>query len=308
MLPRPNRTPSPAGLAPEEVTSQPDDDRLVSASYLGFDGHDDLRYVYLLVREKVATSRALYVRCDAINDRLSLRSADGRQWLGGVAPGSHEVLDNGYGRLDVARTRVTRAVQTLSVEWMLSRADAGTVPLQNIYLRAADREDAFSEWHDLGDWALEGQSYRTPRPVGLVLGDAETAPDEYQSFTTTYTDADGATDIRLVKLGLTSSGAPGDAVLMAYNARTNKLYLTTADGEQWMGGVTPGASSVLDNSLVRLDAARTSVTVVGDALTVEWVLSRSDRADAETWIVIAQAKDQQGLVSIWTPLGTWATR
>jgi hypothetical protein len=92
------------------------------------------------------------------------------------------------------------------------------------------------------------------------------------SFTTTWSDRDGAADLKHCYFHIGDSPSLAGNVTLLYNAAKNKLWLLDDSGSAWMGGHAPGDSIVLENGQARLYCADTRVRRLGNRLEVTWVI------------------------------------
>ncbi len=83
-------------------------------------------------------ARQLEVIYDVKTNRLYLKGDDNVGLLGGFAPGSANVIRNSRGSIDCAATRVTKAGDTITVNWSV-RATPTLAGSNTIWLRVLDR-------------------------------------------------------------------------------------------------------------------------------------------------------------------------
>ena len=90
------------------------------------------------------------------------------------------------------------------------------------------------------------------------------------NFTTTYTDADGFSDIVYSYLLINTSITTANGMYAYYSQNTNTIYMLNDDATSWLGGYSPGSSYVIENSYVRIDCSKTTVSGSGTTLTISW--------------------------------------
>ena len=100
-------------------------------------------------------SRRLEVIYNVEANRLYLKADDNVGLLGGFAPGSANVIRNSRGSLDCAATTVTRAGDTITVQWSV-QATGVLAGLNTIWLRARDRAgvDTYYEEQLGAEWTI----------------------------------------------------------------------------------------------------------------------------------------------------------
>lgn len=146
---------------------------------------------------------------------------------------------------------------------------------------------------------------RPPTGAALSPTSLSSGPNEYRALKATYSDPNGASDLRTAMV-LVNRNVEGTAALyVAYSTASNQLYLRRADNSGWLPGVAPGSRTVLDNGYARLDASRTTVTRSGTNLVVSWMVSERDPSSGNRFNVYLQTEDKAAALSAWRSLGTW---
>jgi len=205
---------------------------------------------------------------------MYLRRPDDAGWLGGYPPGSAAVIRHAYGALDVSRSAVLTDTDRITVTWALTPTWRMSGVRHNVYLRAEDLGGGSSGWEDRGDWAIN----RPPVwliPPSLINTDV-TAGTRY-TFDPRYRDLDGWRTWRVLYFAIadrppTGEMAPG-GVFLKYDQSSNRMYLANSAGTAWLGGVTPGTVTILENDAVKVIVQWSSVGAM-DANTriVRWRL------------------------------------
>lgn len=130
-------------------------------------------------------------------------------------------------------------------------------------------------------------------------------PGEWRTIKTTYSDANGVSDLRTVSVLVNGRVAGENALYAAYSSYSNNLYLRRADNSAWLEPVQLGSAGILDNGYARLDASRTTVGRSGNDLTVSWVLSPGERMSGALHNVYLEAQDTKSALAPWTNRGQW---
>ena len=123
-----------------------------------------------------------------------------------------------------------------------------------------------------------------------------------QIFTFLFSDANGATDLHQEYILINQTQA-GDHACMTVLDGAN-LYLLNDTGTVWLGPITLGSSSTLENSQCTLSGAGSSTTLSGTNLTVRLLLTFKP-AFTGTKTIYALANDRAGLDTGMLALGTW---
>jgi hypothetical protein len=153
-FPVPNMTPTAVSVTPSNGSSLPDTYAPISAVYDDMNGYQNMEYMYLLVNtSSVSYVNCLYARYIASSNLLYLMDDAGSSWLGGFAPGSANVIENSYCRLDCATTTVSGSWTSLTITWNVS-FKSSFFGSKNVYLKAIDTLNANSGWQVKGLWRV----------------------------------------------------------------------------------------------------------------------------------------------------------
>ncbi|BCM93139.1 hypothetical protein IAD21_05027 [Abditibacteriota bacterium] len=170
--------------APRNVSLQPGgavsnsvgQDRLFRATYSDPQGWQNLRFAYLQVKTGTAhTLRCIY---DVQNNLLSILNDAGNGQVGGIAPGTNQLLSNSQGSLNVqsSRVRVLNAT-TLQIDWVVRAGNGlvgGSHPVLLLVQDAGGLSDGFDS---LATWniASSGASPRSFREGDEIPFDEESS-------------------------------------------------------------------------------------------------------------------------------------
>jgi hypothetical protein len=289
----PARTPVPS-LATTTAGDAPGTQRLFTATYSDDNGVDDLNFVYLRL------NAYLPVMLDAVYsvpaNKLYLRGADGSTLLGGFAPGSANVITAANGTLDCSKVTVSRSGTGLTVNWSLAAA-GGLAGDNQLFVRAVDRGGRDSGYVQPAGacWTITGNQAPTDGPVAAPAEPA--AAGAYATFTSSYSDPNGATNLKFVYLVLNADDAARRLELI-YVPEQNRLFVRGDNGLSLLGGCAPGAAMVISNSRGSLDCAATTVTRTGDTITVNWRVAATSAlaGDNTVW---TRAYDHGGLDTLY---------
>jgi hypothetical protein len=118
------------------------------------DGWEDLKQCYFHVGAGPALAGNVTLMYNAVKNKLWIRSDDGMTWLGGLAPGSANVLDNGQAKVYCSLTTVQGAGNTLSVTWAIE-FKPGYIGTKKLGLKCKDRQKAEAKGAWKGTWTIE---------------------------------------------------------------------------------------------------------------------------------------------------------
>jgi len=158
-------------------------------------------------------------------------------------------------------------------------------------------------------YVLFGASTGVPQPIAFAPDVPQGKVGEWHTFTTTYGDPNGWSDIASARLLLGASVADLKALNVLYEPAANALYLRNKADTAWLGPCTPGARTTLTNNIVQLDCSQSSVSGDGETLQVAWRgrwVQRTSRSRHLTGHL--RVADQAGYDSGYVPLGSWTLK
>ncbi len=124
-----------------------------------------------------------------------------------------------------------------------------------------------------------------------------------QTFTTVYTDPNGAADIQVTYFDVGGQGSQLSC-FVAYVQSSNALYLFKDDNSGVLGPITPGTANTVSNNQCTLSGAAGAASTSGRTLTLP--LSISFKAGfARPRGVYALAQNYNGVHSGWQFVGMW---
>ncbi|MFH1413702.1 MAG: hypothetical protein ABIG56_02535, partial [Candidatus Omnitrophota bacterium] len=153
-------------------------------------------------------------------------------------------------------------------------------------------------------------SPKTINPPQVVSIDpslgSSTVGQEAWTFTTIYSDADGASDIMDARFLINTQIAGHNCFYGLYNQNTDKLYLRNNANSSWEGGFAPESDNVIKNTYAELDCSKTTVDLSPDnILTINWNISftKDFLGTKNTYLYV---KDDAGFNNGgWEQKGTW---
>lgn len=158
------------GLGPPELVAlAPVEGRSLAGSPIAFtaivrdpDGWHDLREVHLLLTDDFKTRRPIFLYYDVQRDQLFVRNQANTEWLGGVTPGTHELIDGGPVKLDASRTVVSTSDEELTVTWTVVVEEPLAGITYDLYYAAVEDSFQATEWARAGSWTVEFREERRP--------------------------------------------------------------------------------------------------------------------------------------------------
>lgn len=289
-------------ISPSSGSVTPDTAVTFTCTYTDSDGWANLQEAKLLISANTsALTGAVYLYYDQNNNKLYLRDDGNTAWLGGYAPGAANVIENSQVKLNCSASAATGARSALTVKFNVSFRTVYSGKTYNTYLYAKDDIGGEANWYKKGTYIVN----RAPQVGTISPGFGASVPGATFSFTTTYSDADSWLNLRYCYfLVNTSTSAGTNCLYTYYDKGTNRLYLRNDANTSWLGGYSPGAGNIIENSYVKLSCGSTTVSGAGDVLTIKWsvIFKAAFSGQKNTYLYV---QDYAGSTNGWTKKGTW---
>ncbi|MCW5982418.1 MAG: carboxypeptidase regulatory-like domain-containing protein [Bryobacteraceae bacterium] len=125
-----------------------------------------------------------------------------------------------------------------------------------------------------------------------------------QTFRAVFSDSDGASDLKRVRLLVNAQPSEADGCYVSYEPSSKQLSLRGDDGSSWIGSKTVGTAGSLANSQCTVNTGASAATVSGNILTLDVALSFASAFQGAKSVYL-YAEDLGGLSSDWKLKGTW---
>jgi hypothetical protein len=253
------------------------------------DGVGDLAQTHISFASATAYCYAIVAGTNVL-----LLNDTGSAWLGPVVLGSAATLENSYCRVNGTNSRTMVISDNLAV-YLDVKFKALYGPL-NVFLAAEDLEGAASPWLRVGTWTVGDQ------PPIVVSMAPSTGSGINQNFTFVTSDPDGASDLVRTHISFSSASSYCYAIVSGTVSGT-VVQLLNDSGSAWLGPVTLGGTSTVENSNCRVNGSGSSLQNVGNNRTVR--LDVTFKALTGLLNAFLAAEDQEGAVTAWMNVGTW---
>lgn len=296
--------PSVLPLSTYSSTSVPGSKVTHTVTYVDPDGASHIKEAALLVNTRLGSTHTVFARYNSATNKLSLLNDAGTGWLAGVSPGSTGTVSNSQATLYAANTSVTRSGTNMVVKWAIVYKQAYSGKQYNVYARARDVYSLGSGWQVVGKWTVN-----QPPKVGSVSPKSSSSlAGSWVTHTVTYTDGDGAGNLRDVTYTVNSSADGKNGVTLVYGSVNNRVWLRKPDLSGWLGGVSPGTVKKLSTAYVTLDVSKTTVSRSGNTLTVRWHIAFTSQMKGRSLNQYMAATDRVGGRAPNTLMGTWTVK
>lgn len=245
--------PQLGAVSPASGACQINIPQVFSAVYSDQDGWENLQYLYFLINTSTSGANCLYGYYNQNTNKLYLRNDANTAWLGGYAPGSANIIENSYVKLDCAQTTASGSGSALTLNWQVSFKSA-FIGDKNIYLSA--RDDANS----VKDWALKGTCdiYGDVTPPVISISPVNSPTN--QNVTLVYSVSDDFTPSEQITVSGDNSPYLNDgeyqvtltATDLAGNSATASLSFTIDKTAPLIIITSPANGAVLEDSQIQL--------------------------------------------------------
>ncbi|MFN0105246.1 MAG: beta strand repeat-containing protein [Bryobacteraceae bacterium] len=237
-----------------------------------------------------------HVYYDRGTNLISLFKDAGAAWLS-LTPGAAVTVDNGVCSINGSGVTVNSTANSLVLA--LPVAFAGSfIGTRQIYANANDSSGLGAGWPLVGEWNVVIPIAPT---VGTVTPASGTGLS--QSFTFTFSDANGAADIAGATVFINNVFSGANACYFTYGRAANTISLFR-DSDSAFLPVTPGVNTTVENTKCSITGTGASVTTAETLLTLTVPVTFKPTFNGPRTIY-ASAGDAGGLSSDWKPVGTW---
>jgi len=294
-----NSKPTIGTITPASGSSTINQETYFTTTFTDADGWQNIQFVYFIINTSTSGSRCFYGYYNQNTNKLYLRNDRNNSWLGGFAPGSSNVIENSYVKLNCANTTVTGSGTTLTVKWAVTLKST-FYGSKRTYLYVKDDSNAYAGWTRKGTWV----SNRPPVIGAISPASGSVSPNQQITFTTTFSDPDRYANLQYGLFLMNTSTSQDNCLYAYYNQNTNKFYLANDAGSSWVGGFAPKSANVIENSYVKLDCSKSTVSGSGTTLTVKWAVTFKSTfgGTKNTYLYI---KDDYNAFVDWTKKGTY---
>jgi hypothetical protein len=281
-------------------TIKTNEEKLITTTCSDPDGYADMKHVKALINKSKTMTNACYLYY--YNSKLYIRDDTNTSWLGGYAPGTDITVENSQIKLNCKASKVTGSGSDLSITWAVTFKDTYTGTM-NVYLNVEDTAKAGTGWvTSTGTYTISSNSAPITGTVTPSSGTAKV--DEETLITTTYSDANGYADMKYVKALINKSKAMTNACYLYYY--DSKLYIRNDANTSWQGGYTPGTDITVENSQVKLNCAKSTVTGSGNDLSITWAVTFKDTYTGSKKVYLS-VEDKSKAGTGWVDTGAIVT-
>ena len=150
-----NFPPTVGALTPAKGSSKADQQVRISSRYSDRDKVDNINFAHILVSTSTSRQNCLAAYYDNSANKLYLLNDQATVSMGGFVPGSANIIENSYCKLDCSGTQVTKSHNALTIKWAVTFKNAFAGKTYNSYLMAVDKVGASTDWVKKGVWTVK---------------------------------------------------------------------------------------------------------------------------------------------------------
>jgi hypothetical protein len=127
-----------------------------TTTFINPDGYQDIRYVSFIISNPFSKHNSFYVYYELAHNRIFLRNDDNSGWvvLSGSVPGSANILENSYVKIDCAKTQVFASGNKLKIIWNVTFKPS-FIGSKKAYLYAKYNANFSGNWKQQGIWVIK---------------------------------------------------------------------------------------------------------------------------------------------------------
>lgn len=186
-----NTPPQIGTITPSSGTSGCGEAVSLTTTYSDADGWQNIQYAYLLVNTSTSTSNCFYGRYNQNTNKLYLYVGGLTSWAGGYAPGSSNIIETSYVKLDCSQTTVQGQGSTLTITWRIIFKPA-FLGAKNAYLNVTDDSNSSSGLIQKGTWTIQKTDTTPPSGTISINNNAEYTNSNKVTLTLSATDTQSA--------------------------------------------------------------------------------------------------------------------
>jgi hypothetical protein len=152
-----NQSPKFGTINPKTATADAGQSVMVTTTCIDLNGWQDVQYVNLLINSGFYFYGG-FVGYYHHNSNLLFMMNDSGSWTGGFIPGSDNIIENSFVKLDCSKTEVTGSGNTMTIKWAITFKPAFT-GLKITYFFVID--DAYAS----NGWEYSGNIFVLRKPV-----------------------------------------------------------------------------------------------------------------------------------------------
>jgi hypothetical protein len=273
---KPNSAPVAVSGAPASVNIAPD--TAVTLTTTVSDVDDNIAYSEIFITAPgapIATNSGkpfCYFWYKADENKLYGSTPYGS--VGGFTPGSPNVIDTPYVKLNCRDTTVSKNGDSLTINWN-AEFKSIFIGVKNAYFLALDAYGLYDGWKQFSAIHITLANNMPPQAVSVAPSPLYATASTYRfySLTTVFSDPNGALDLDKCYLLINKTYDGRYGLYAWYDRPNNKIYLLNDDGTAVLGGIAPGAfNKIIENSYVKLNCGTTTVDYGPDSnsLSIKW--------------------------------------
>jgi len=137
-----NVAPRIGSAIPAKQSLYPNEELPVEVKVSDNNGSSDISSVFLIMNDTISMKYCVYVMYDKAAKKLYIRDDKDVSWGTGYAPGSAQIIENSYAKLDYAKSTISASGNTLTVKLSIIPKTAFT-GVKKLFVKVTDKQGAY---------------------------------------------------------------------------------------------------------------------------------------------------------------------
>ena len=188
------------------------------------------------------------------------------------------------------------------IQWSVALKTSFVNTVVNAWMEVTNKSGLADPWHQVGTFTVTGHA---PVNVSLTPNTGTITKGVKTTLASEYSDMAGNANLANVYLSFATTAGVNTYGYCLYDSIGNKLYLLNPISGTLIGGFRLGTANVIDNGYIRLYCADTTITRVGNSLTVNWSVELNSAISDTNLNAYMQCKNQYVKVDPWEQMGAF---
>lgn len=276
----------------------------ITTKYTDVDGFGAITECYLLLNTSLSEVGGIDLKLDVKNNLVYMMDDTGTTWTGGLVPGTPYTIVNSSCVVYCSGMSVVGSTNTLTVKWQIVLRPNTAGLAYGAWLQCMNSYGLSDPWEQKANLTVSSDIVHEPVNVSLDPHSGSIPVETKTTFTSVYSDGDGASNLYGGHLLFTTDGTLFNAAYFKFDFNANRIWLKDDAAVNWLGGYTPGSTKVIENSFCKLYCADTKKVESGNTVTVSWVTSFKTAKVGKKPTAYMLTWDDGGLFADWTKMGT----
>ncbi len=260
-------------------------------------GASDIGNAVIVINSGLNGNNACYINYDASKNGIFLASNDTSSWTQLPASGA---VQNSQCSITAQGSSITTTNATTIVVALALSFPASFFGSRTVFMQTSSKGSITTGWQQVGTWNVPG-GVAPAESLSPVSGSGSTT---VLSFA--LSDGNGAADVASLVV-VVNAGLNGNGACYLYYDSGGQVHLASDDTSAWFN-LTIGGSGIVQNSQCTISAAGSSVSTVGNTVTLNLAITFNKITFSGAKAVFMMATDKESNSTGWQQKGTWTVQ